>query len=252
MMDEDPDWVQVLPKDKLKQLNKPDLLNYAVKLGANIQLLSKKLFDPESGVLAKLQSQIAISSRVNAVLADRLLRLEKENNRNSQYTRKETIELHRFPDVEQVPNKDLEEKVLSILNNIKDEHDDVYTATDFHACHRLVQKDRVIVKLTHRKRMRAIVKSRGKLADKTTQQELNIGRVFIVESLAGPYKGLLYKCQRLKAVGRVHDAWFYNGNINVVLVEKGARHHISHIMEILDLLNVSEDQLNELIKKLMN
>ena len=102
--------------------------------------------------------------------------------------------------------------------------------------------------MTHRKRLRAVIKSRVNLASKSTQLALKIGRVFVVESLCGEYKRLLYRCQRLKAVGRIHDAWFFNGNINVVLVEKGDRHHISHIMDILDLVNLTADELNELIK----
>ena len=97
---------------------------YAVNLGNSFQSLTKNLFDPETGVIARLQSQIAVSARVNAVLSERLLRLERETNRNSQYLRKETFEIHKFPEVEKVPNAKLEEKVLEMLNAVKDEGDD--------------------------------------------------------------------------------------------------------------------------------
>ena len=242
------DWIAVKSRSELTHLRKPELLDYAVELGNNFKVLTDKLFHPETGMIARLQSQIAVSARVNSVLSDRLLRLERNSNMNSQYMRKETIELHKFPSVEDVPDDKLEEKVLDIFNAVRKEDDEIYTASDFHACHRLKVKGRVIVKMTHRKRMRAVVKSRSKLANADIQRALKIGRVFIVESLAGTYKSLLYKCQRLKATKRIHDTWFFNGNINVVLQEKGERHHISHVIDILELLNISEDDLNDIIK----
>ena len=239
--------ITVKPRSELSALRKPQLLDYAVDLGKSLETLSKRLFDPESGIIAQLQSQIAVSSRVNAILSERLLRLEKNTNMNSQYLRKETIEIHKFPAAEVIPDNEVENKVLEILNTIKGEDDDQYTAADFHACHRLKQKGRVIVKMTHRKRMRAVVKSRTKLANQVTQQNLNIGRVFIVESLSGLYKFLLYRCQRLKAEKKIFDTWFFNGNINVLLVDKGERHHISHVMDLLDLLKITEDELNDIV-----
>ena len=85
--------------------------------------------------------------------------------------------------------------------------------------------DHVIMKLMHRKRMWAVIKSCKKLNNEKVKSALKIGRVFIVES------------------------WFFNGNINVQLEEKGDRHHISHVADILDLLDISEDDLNEIVKK---
>ena len=77
-------------------------------------------------------------------------------------------------------------KVVEILNEIREPADDPITPDDFHACHRLSQKDRVIVKMTHRKRMRAVIKSRSKLANEDVKKKLNIGRILIVESMGGP------------------------------------------------------------------
>ena len=71
----------------------------------------------------------------------------------------------------------------------------------------------------------------------------------IVESLAGPYKVLLWKCQQLKSAGVIKDCWFFNGNINIVIKEKGERHHISHVADILEQLDMSEDQLAEIVSK---
>ena len=233
-------------KAALTAMTKTNVIEYAVALGKNFESLHEQLFDPEKGVIAKLQSQLEISSHINSLLSDRLQRLEKNQNLNSQYLRKETIEIHKFP--KDFPDKKIEAKVLEMLNEVKEEEEAPFTAADFHACHRLAKKDRVIVKLTHRKRMRAVIKSRSKLSNKDTQTKLQIGRVYIVESMAGPYKRLLFKCQQLKSAGSIHDCWFFNGNINVVLEEKGDRHHIAHSNDILDLLDMTDEVLEEIVK----
>ena len=157
------------------------------------------------------------------------------------------LEFHKFP--KDVPDNEVEDKVIDILNGIKEEGDDDFTNIDFHACHRLKNRERVIVKLTSRKRMRAAINTRKKLANKDVQQSLQIGRLYMVESLAGPYKPLLFKCQQLKAAGCVFACWFFNGNINVQLVDKGTKEHISHQADILELLNITEDELNEIVNK---
>ena len=242
-------WITTPIKSKadLNAMNKQKVIDYAVELGKNLQALTTHLFHPENGVISKLQSQLEVSSRVNALLNDRLLRLERNNNLNSQYIRKETLEIHKFP--KDVPDSALEEKVLELFNAVKEEEDEPLTAADFHACHRLANRERVIIKFTHRKRMRAVIKSRNKFANPDTKRNLNIGRIYVVESLAGPYKYLLYQCQQLKAGGAIHDCWFFNGNINVVLVEKGERHHIAHSADIMKLLDITEDVFHEIVSK---
>ena len=238
---------EIKSRSALEKLTKKDLVNYAIDLGENFEKLNNRLFDPENGIIAKLQSQLEISARVNSLLSDRLVCLEKTQNQNSQYLRKETLEVHKFP--KDLPDSQIETKVLEIFNAIKDEDDEPYTAMDFHACHRLHKKDRVIVKMTHRKRLRAVVKSRPKLANSETQTKLKVGRVYIVESLAGAYKSLLYQCQQLKSAGRISACWFFNGNINVQVEEKGTREHISHSSDILSLLGITDDMLTEIVKK---
>ena len=71
------------------------------------------------------------------------------------------------------------------------------------------------------------VKSQPQLAKSDIQKKLKVGRLYVVESLAGSYKWLLFQCQQLQAAKRLHSCWFYNGNINVVLQEKGARNHVT-------------------------
>ena len=75
----------------------------------------------------------------------------------------------------------LEQKVLDILNALKEDEDEPYTVDYFHTCHRLKQKERVIVKITLRKRLRAMIKSRTKLNDKRGMSALKIGRIVIVD-----------------------------------------------------------------------
>ena len=59
-----------------------EVVKYALELGDNFQKLCKHLFDPETGVLAKVQSQLEVSGRVNTLLSERLTALEKGQNMN--------------------------------------------------------------------------------------------------------------------------------------------------------------------------
>ena len=80
----------------------------------SLEKQNSNLFDPENGVIARLQSQLSVSSRVNSLLSKRLLRLERSNNMNSHYLRKETVELQKSH--KEVPENAREEKVLEIFN----------------------------------------------------------------------------------------------------------------------------------------
>ena len=123
-----------------------------------------------------------------------------------------------------------------------------YTAEDFHACHRLTNRERVIVKMTYRKNLRAVIKSRPNLTKSSVHKKLKIGRVYLVESLAGPYKVLLYQCQQMKAAGKLNDCWFFNGNINIQLVEDGTKQHVAHTVDLLNALSITEDELHAIVK----
>lgn len=114
----------------LTAMNKKNVVAYAID---SLEKLNSNLFDPENGVIARLQSQLSVSSRVNSLLSKRLLRLERSNNMNSHYLRKETVELHKFH--KEVPENAREEKVLEVFNELKEVYEESYTSADIHAFH---------------------------------------------------------------------------------------------------------------------
>ena len=92
---------------------------------------------------------------------NKLTALEKQSNRNTQYARKESAELHSVPT--NIPDKQLEGMVLSMLNDIKPPEEPAYTSTDIYACHRLRKREQVIIKFTHHKHMCAVMNRRSLL-----------------------------------------------------------------------------------------
>ena len=89
----------------LDKLSKPKLVDYAVELGSTLSDLRHALLDPNTGLVpilqrqaAQLESQLAISQSVNKTLLSHLGRVEKTANENSQYARRETLEIHGIPE----------------------------------------------------------------------------------------------------------------------------------------------------------
>ena len=88
----------------------------------------------DDGVLGKLSSQLAVSARVNELLLRRKLEaVERTASSNAQYARKETFEVHGIP--EDIPDNKVEETVLNIMNELKDEKTPTYESCEIQACH---------------------------------------------------------------------------------------------------------------------
>ena len=170
---------KLLSKKQLKTMNKENIIDYAVTIGENFSKLSDSLLNPETGVIVKLQAQLAVSQSVNKLLMKKIVDIERQSNHNAQYSRKESAEIHGMP--LDIPDNRLEQKVISLLNEIKPADEAVYTAVDIEACHRLKKKDHVIIKFAHRKRMRAVMNRRGQLKDDVIKKRLQIsGEYFLM------------------------------------------------------------------------
>ena len=97
----------------------------------------------------------AVSTRVNELLMKKLEAVERTANSNAQYARKETFEVHGIP--ETVPDSKVEDVVINIMNELKDESTPNYVACEIQACHRLANRAKVICKVVSRKRMREVI-----------------------------------------------------------------------------------------------
>ena len=199
--------------NEIKGLNKNEAQNYSVKLTNSYKQLLESLFNKESGIIVKMQNQIAEQQKINAMLMAKMELLEKNQIATDQYSRKETIEIHGID--ENLPDNETEDKVIEMLNAIKENEDPAFTKEDIHACHKLKNKKVVICKFVSRRRMRSSINNRKKLKNKDLSGIGIRGKVVIYESMSFHYKNLHWRCTQLKKAGIIKDSWFYNGKYKI-------------------------------------
>ena len=127
--------LNVAELDKLKKHNKDELVGYILSLRSKVD---------------ELESLQIIAKQVN--------NLQRSHVRSLQYNCRENIELHGI--LEPIPDKHLEAKCVEILHEIgcKD-----VSPKGIHACHRLRNKEKVIVRFVNRKDADMALHNRGNL-----------------------------------------------------------------------------------------
>ena len=122
------------------------------------------------------------------------------------------------------------------------------TPDNLQACHRMKNKEKVIVKFKDRKERNKVIFSRKELKSKGEQlRELQFGpSLFINDSMCFENQSLFYKCRQLKNVGKLFSFWFFNNTLNVKLIENGPITKIFHISDLENLLQINsiEELLN--------
>ena len=161
-----------------------------------------------------------------------IIQLECNAVTNSQYSRRETIELNPVP-------ADITGKALSLTG--------VNVPNGLHACHQMKRTDRVIVKFKCRKQKNSVIYKRKNLGNKSqTFSKLKFsGRLFVSESMSHENQQLTHKCQQLKSAWKIHPTWFFNNVVNLKLTEHGRIYKIFHVTDIENLLEI--DNLEEYI-----
>ena len=180
-----------------------------------------------------VNSELQQSKKFNSHLLIRIIiQLERNAVTNSQYSRRETIELNPVP--ADITEDVLEENICKALSltgvNV--------VPNDLHACHRMKRTDRVIVKFKCRKQKNSVMYKRKNLGNKS--QELNnlkfSGRLFVSESMSHENQQLPCKCRQLKSAQKIHSTWFFNNVVNLKLTEHGRIYKIFHVTDIENLL----------------
>ena len=105
-------------ENSLSRLNKDDLirlaLDYQQKYDITLDKISKELAELRKSY-NKLESDLAITKAVNESLRNQIITLERQCWSNAQYSRRETLEISRIPDID---NGDLEGSVLTVLSKL--------------------------------------------------------------------------------------------------------------------------------------
>ena len=172
-----------------------------------------------------VNSELQQCKKFNSHLLTRIIQLECNAVTNSQYSRRETIELNPVP--ADITEDVLEENICKALSltgvNV--------VPNDLHACHRMKRTDRVIVKFKCRKQKNSVMYKRKNLGNKS-QEHSNLkfsGRLFVSDSMSPENQQLAYKCRQLKTAHKIHSTSFLNNVVNLKLTEHGGIYKIFHV-----------------------
>ena len=202
-------------------------------INAKLTDLSER-FNKFTSKYDKVYSELQQCKSFNSHLLTRMIQLEHNAVTNSQYSRRETIELNPVP--AEIHENVLEESICKALSltgvNVVPE--------DLHACHRMKRLGRVIVKFKCCKQKQSLIYKSQELTNLKFS-----GRLFVSESMSNENQQLAYKCRQLKTARKIHSTWFFNNAVNIKLTEHGRIHKIFHVTDIENLLEI--DNLEEYI-----
>ena len=134
-----------LPEEALQKLTKDELVNLSLKcqnkFNSTLANIDKDIVELRND-FKKLVADLAISRSVNNKQRDRIISLERQCWSNSQYSRRECLEMTGLPD--NINSEDLEEKILMILEKLAVTED----SSNVEDCHWLPgnQNKRFIIK----------------------------------------------------------------------------------------------------------
>ena len=185
----------------------------------------------------KLGSDLSVARQVNSVLRERVTSLERQCWGNSQYSRRECLELTGIPETSD--NNTLESTVLKIFERLEVKVD----LSNVKDCHWISSKNgpkRVIVKVSKRKDASKICSSKRKLKDMDLTSIGITKPVYINDSLCTYYQMLWRKCKSLQTNKLIHSFWVTNVSIRLRTVENGRTNVITHLSDLEDLFPGNE------------
>ena len=175
--------------------------------------------------LVNLNPKNAVIKQVNSLLSKRLVDMERQCWENSQYSRRECIEMVGIPN--SVNNNELEHKVLIVFQKVGCE----LSPRDFKACHRLRKNSNsVVVKFSRRKVCEQIMSVKKDLK-KLKMQDIGLSgnqSIFINTSLCTYYRMLWSKCKRLYEAGNIRYFYISCDTIKIKITENSSHIAITH------------------------
>ena len=208
------------------QLSDAKILSMLEQNSSQLEKNSKKelvsLVNHLSSKIDELQSYKLVADRVRA--------LEKSHVSLLQYVRRESIEIHDIP--ETVADDQLEETCLSVLEEIGCGKIKPYRV---HACHRLKNKKKTVIRFTTRKHADAALHNRGKLKtiDMTKCGLPAEHKVYINESLCPPMQYLFFLARKAYKDKKISNFNLWRGRLTIQLEEDGDKIPIEHIEDLI-------------------
>ena len=137
----------VFTRSQIENLSREELIEELVKLSDitdRLKELTDK-FDNVSKKYEELKSDLVVTKKCNSLLHSRIIQLEKNAVSNAQYRRRKALELNLVP--QDIHGNVLEDTICKALSLIGQD----VVPKDLHACYRMSNRDRVIVKFKDRK-----------------------------------------------------------------------------------------------------
>ena len=171
----------------------------------------------------------------------RLYHLERNQNMNTQYGRRESFEIVGIP--ADIPDDKLEDEVLEITKEAKvNVNRQPLKKTDVCAVHRLKNKQTTIVRVVNRKFSTEAIFSGKNLKGTKRYGE---GNIFINPSFCPEFRFLNWVIRRAKKDGRIHRYKIRNGITYVQLTENDDFTQIGHELDLKNLgIDVPERRKN--------
>ena len=233
----------VLDKSSLMKLSKEEIADYAIRLSdlsTSIQSLKASFAETIAELgsrIEKTESELAISTRANELLAQDLVQLrkrvtanERATIRNGQYLCNAQIVLRRMP--KELSSGGLKSYVADVLS---------LTGTDVNVdeldkCHPLGGDGDVILSFARREKRDAVLMGRRNLKNKfEDMKRMGAERIMILEHLTKEYAKMDYSFRSLKRRGVIEETWFLFGRLFVKPSKDGDKKLISHMEDIYDL-----------------
>ena len=208
-------------------------------IGSKVDELSEALADMTLRVEAS-ESQIHIISNINKKLMEQVEHLrgkqiatERILTDNCQYLRNKQVELKYFPN--DIPENELKPQVSRLLSLTGV----TITPDDLGKCHRLNNKNNVIVEFNDRVTRDDMLRSRKNFKNKREDLlNMKMNRVMVMESLCPDYACLDFVCRKLQKSGQLDQSWFFNGKLWVKPSENSDKLQITHITELHNMFGI--------------
>ena len=174
----------VLTRAQIENMSKEELVDELLKSSEISSKLDNLTLAFEEFTLKynQMYSELAVVKKVNSLLQDKIVTLEKDQLNCSQYHRRELCELNPIP--ASIPEDKLEQSVCNALSLVGKK----VTPSCLQSCHRLTNNQSVIiVKFKDRKLRQSVFYARSQLKDKKRRA-----------ARTGVFREVVYKRQSFK------------------------------------------------------
>ena len=149
-----------------------------------------------------------------------------------QYNRRELIKFHGIPDT--VSDGNLEKTWVDILEDIGVGKIKNYRV---HACLRLKNKNKAIIRFISRKTADSALHHRAKLKDLNNEEHGFSAqtKIFINENLCPPMQYLAYLVRCALKSGKIAAYNLWKGKLSIQMTKEGSKIEIGHIQDLIDI-----------------